>query len=238
MKRVLLTALLGMGLSILPVYGAICSQTTWLDEPVLAAEGESLQGDIHYLIEYIDTDEPMDDVEADCPEPPRRPTEEELLRTWWEYDHVNDPDLPDELEEVCYIYSEMFGVCPEFMTAICNKETGGTYKECIKDSSGSCWGPFQINIYAQADRIAAYGLTPEDMLTYDGGAIVAFSYVAELFDQYEDPAVVLMKYNGAKTALKEYQRTGELNYYTRYVLRLSQELEEKHQQMMDERTKG
>ena len=84
----------------------------------------------------------------------------------------------------------------------------------------------------------AFGLHPEDMLTADGGMIVAASYVAELFDKYEDPAVVLMKYNGASTALKEYRKTGELNYYTEYVLRLSQELEEKHKALDEERTKG
>lgn len=238
MKKALLAVLLGIGLSILPTYGAICSQTTWLDEPVLAAEGESLQGDIHYLIEYIDTDEPMDDVEADCPEPPHRPTEEETLRTWWEIDHVNDPDIPDELEEACYIYGAMFNISPEFGLGIGNVETGGTYQEDVIDSTGKCWGTFQINIDAQAERIAAYGLTPEDMLTYDGGALVAFSYLAELFDKYEDPAIVLMKYNGASTALKEYRQTGKLNHYTNYVLNFSRDLEEKHHQMEEERAKG
>ena len=99
-------------------------------------------------------------------------------------------------------------------------------------------GTQQINIVAQAERLAAYGLTPEDMLTYEGGALIAFSYIAELFDKYEDPAVVLMKYNGASTALKKYKQTGELNYYTRWVLNKSQELEEKHRALDEERTKG
>lgn len=77
--------------------------------------------------------------------------------------------------------------------------------------------------------MADYGLTEEDMLSADGGMIVAASLVAELFETYQDPAIVLMKYNGAKTALAKYRKTGELNYYTRYVLDLAAKLQEKHQ---------
>ena len=223
MKKALLYGLMGIGLAILPCYGAICSQTDWLTEPVLAADN---------IMEPIPFVEPMDDVEADCPEP-HRPTEEELLQAWWEFDRPNDPDIPDELEEAVYIYSDMFNICPEFMEAIFDKETGGTFKEDVKDKSGKCWGVAQINIKAQAKRIKDYGLTPEDMLTYDGAVLVATSYVAELFDEYEDPAIVLMKYNGATTALQNYTKTGKLNYYTRYILKRSQELEEKHRGMTE-----
>ena len=158
MKKALLYGLMGIGLSILPAFGAICSQTDWLTEPVIAADYEG-------RCELMTPLEDETDTETYTEESPRRPTEEELMLTWWEFDHANDPDLPDGLEEAAYIYGEMFCICPEFLEAICDKETGGTYKENIKDSSGSCWGPMQISVRAQRDRIASYGLTNEDMLT-------------------------------------------------------------------------
>lgn len=237
MRKVLLYGLLGAGLAILPCYGAILSQTDWLKEPTVIAadyEEEYCEGCCE---EEITVEAPAD-PEEDAPGQQVHTRDEEMVANWWEFEYVNDPDLPDELEEACYIYGEVFSICPEFLEAVSGKETGETYKEDLKDKSGKCWGPFQINVTAQKERIDAYGLTPEDMLTYDGGALIAASYIAELFDKYEDPAVVLMKYNGASTALKKYKKTGELNYYTRWVLNKSMELEEKHKALDEERTKG
>lgn len=235
MKRAILYGMLGIGLAILPCYGAITSQTDWLKEPVVMAaeykeeEIKAAEGATNYMTE---------DPEEDAPRQQAHTRREEVTQKWWEIKYVNDPDIPDELEEACYIYSDMFNVSAEFMEAISARETAETYAEDIKGDHDRSFGAFQINIKAQCERIADYGLTPEDMLTYDGGAIVAFSYVAELFERYEDPAVVLMKYNGASTALKKYRQTGELNAYTRWVLDKAMELEEKHGLLDEERTKG
>lgn len=220
MKKVFLNGLLGAVLAILPCYGAILSQTDWLDVPeVIAADYE--------WEEIPETETPWNADSVNEWLKIREETKDE--RSWWEEKYVNDPDIPDDIEEAAYIYGEMFNICPEFLEAICDKETGGTYRCDLKDRSGTCWGCMQINIKAQQERMADYGLTEEDMLSADGGMIVAASLVAELFETYQDPAIVLMKYNGAKTALAKYRKTGELNYYTRYVLDLAAKLQEKHQ---------
>jgi hypothetical protein len=226
MRKGTVTALLmGVSMSILPCYGAISSQTDWLDVPeVIAAD---------YEWQVIPSAWDTESIAAWLKE--RKTSEhthdDDVLRNWWEADYTNDPLIPDEIEEAAIIYGEMFNICPEFLEAICDKETGGTYRCDLIDSTGLCYGPMQINIKAQSERIADYGLTEDDMLTADGGMIVAASYIAELFEKYEDPAEVLMRYNGASTALREYHRSGKLNYYTRHVLEKAQELQEKHNRL-------
>lgn len=156
--------------------------------------------------------------------------EDELENEWWWTgdERENDPTIPDDIEEAAYIYGRMFDLSPELLEAICYEETGGTYREDLIDKTGLCYGPMQIQIKAQEDRIAAYGLEAEDMLTADGAMLVAASYLAELRETYEDMVVVLMKYNGASTALKKYRETGELNAYTRHVLNRMKKLLEQH----------
>lgn len=218
MKRgTALAVVLGLAVGSAAGVGEIYSQTDWLDDPIIAeaAEWEPIP----------ESDLPM--VEEIGADPVRT---HDVVTQWWEVsgEYRNDPDIPDEIEEAALIYGEMFNICPEFLMAICNRETGGTYRTDVKDETGMCWGCMQINIKAQAPRIKAYGLTKEDMLTADGAMIVAASYLAELFEEYGDPGVVLMKYNGATAALKKYMKSGQLNGYTAYVLKLSEELERRH----------
>lgn len=229
MKKGTIPALLmGMSLSVLPCLCAVESQTDWLNVPEVYA--------CDYKWEKIDTEglpapwdaETMSAWLEDHGTIPGRTHDEDVIKTWWELAYGNDPDIPDDIEEAAYIYGGMFNICPELLMAICDKETGGTYRCDLADKSGTCVGPMQINLVAQRERIADYGLISDDMYTADGAMIVAASYIAELFETYEDPAVVLMKYNGAVTDLKEYRKSGKINYYTDYVLALAAELEEKH----------
>lgn len=137
-----------------------------------------------------------------------------------------DPDIPYEVQECAQLYGDMYGICPEFLEAVAFKESS-----YIPDvSNGSCVGLMQINLNCQEqlDRMAMFGLSEEDMYDIDASMIVAAHYLKELFEEYEDPAEVLMRYNGDRTGLKRYQKTGEISDYAREILQLSEELERKH----------
>ena len=86
----------------------------------------------------------------------------------------------------------------------------------------------QINLSAQGDRIAAYGLEAEDMLEPDACILVAASYLRDLFDEYEDCGTVLCIYNGNTTGLREYRATGKLPEYAAEVLERSADFEIRH----------
>lgn len=235
-----LSIVIGLALGSAAGIGAVSSQTTWLDEPAIeevSLEWESIPIEItgeHDADPILIEDEIEvipEEILGTEPEPMIVHTRTNDVAThWWEIpgEYENDPLIPDDIEEAALIYGGMFDICPEFLMAVCDRETGGTYRTDLIDETGTCFGCMQINIRAQRERIAAYGLTADDMLTADGGMIVAASYISELFAEYEDPAVVLMHYNGATIALRKYQKTGELNSYTRHVLNLAYEMEERH----------
>jgi len=214
-RGTIIAIILGVALGNAAGLGAISSQTTWMDEPVIvdAPEWEPIP----------EEEEPE---ETGCDPIRTHEVETDVIKAIWGY--PNDPDIPDDVEEACNIYGEMYDICPEFLMAIANKETGGTYRADVKSRDGRCWGVMQINPAIHRARIAEYGLSKDDMLTADCCIMVSAAYLRQLFDEYSDPAVVLMKYNGATTALQTYWKTGKMNYYTRYILDKSRELEEKH----------
>ena len=53
--------------------------------------------------------------------------------------------------------------------------------------------------------------------------IVACDYLEELFEEYEEPSIVLMAYNGDSR-----WQQGEISYYAEHILEMAAELEEKH----------
>ena len=240
-----LAVVVGVALGGAAGFGEVSTQTNWLKEPIIAsaAEWEPISGGETEIKEESTDSENANTmnkgasitvgdggVTIETPEQIVITHDIDVIKNWWEVpgEMVNDPDIPDDIEEAAYIYGTMFNICPEFLEGVSNRETGGTYRCDLIDGTGTCYGCMQINVKAQAERIAAYGLTTADMLTADGAMLVAASYLSELFDQYIDPAVVLMKYNGAASALREYKHTGKLNGYTAYVLRTSAELERRH----------
>lgn len=136
---------------------------------------------------------------------------------------VLDEDIPDAVEEAAALYGEMYGICPEFLEAIAFYES--SYR--VDAENGSCIGLMQINIDAQYERMDALGVSYEDLYTADGSMYVAADYLQELFIEYGDAGIVLMKYNGDSRAT-EAMVTGELSDYAENVLELSEKLERKH----------
>lgn len=76
--------------------------------------------------------------------------------------------------------------------------------------------------------MALYGYTDADMWNDAPSMHVAADYIEDLFKEYEDPAEVLMRYNGDRTGLKKYKKSGQISEYADKILTLSEELEVKH----------
>lgn len=137
-----------------------------------------------------------------------------------------DDEIPYDVQESAQIYGNMYDICPEFLEAIAFVES--SYIPTVEN--GSCVGLMQINLDCreQLERMEKFGLHEEDMYDIDASMIVAADYLSELFEDYEDPAEVLIRYNGDRTGLKRYRKTGEISEYATKVLDLSEELERKH----------
>lgn len=139
-----------------------------------------------------------------------------------------DPDIPEDVQIAARNYGDIYGICPEFLMAIAFYES--SYRpEAV---NGSCKGLMQINIDAQYERMDEMGVAEEDLYDPYTSMAVAADYLAELFGRYEDPAVVLMIYNGDRRVWELTER-GEMSVYARNVLTLSAELEEKHGKVGD-----
>lgn len=138
-----------------------------------------------------------------------------------------DEEIPYEVQECAQIYGAMYDICPEFLEAIAFYES--RYIPTVEN--GSCVGLMQVNVDCpeHLEAMASFGLTLQDMYEVDASMMVAAHYLHSLFEIYEDPAEVLMRYNGDATGLKKFHKTGEVSKYAQKILNLSEELEIKHQ---------
>lgn len=152
---------------------------------------------------------------------------EEEDRINMKIDHIEyDEDIPMDVQESAQFYGDMYGICPELLEAIAFAES--SYIPTAEN--GSCVGLMQINLDCEDQilRMESFGLSGEDMVEVDASMVVAASYLRELFEDYEDPAEVLIRYNGDRTGLRRYRESGEISAYAMKVLELSEKLERKH----------
>ena len=91
--------------------------------------------------------------------------------------------------------------------------------------NGDCMGLMQISERWHRERMERLGVT--DLFDPYDNILVGVDYMAELFERYEDPGMVLMIYNGDSRA-KNLQATGNLSEYADWILTRSAELERQH----------
>ena len=211
MKRVINSLFMGVLMSMLPAWGAIGSQS----------ESHFLQDRPEpeiYEVKVIRMTFPDEESTAEPEAPPEGETSEAVL-----YD---DPDIPDDVEMLALTYGAEFNICPEFLEAIAFYES--TYGTNIEN--GSCIGLMQVNLSCeeQQERMALCGYTDADMYKNGPSMHVAADYLEDLFKEYEDPAEVLMRYNGDRSGLKKYKKSGKISDYSNKILTLAEELEVKH----------
>jgi len=148
-----------------------------------------------------------------------------LLLMYLAVDDVQAAEVPEDIVAACEKYGEEYGICPEFLEAIAFQES--SFNPQAVDKSGTCHGLMQISYSAHGKRMEELGV--ENIYDIDGNIHVAADYLRELFEQCENPAVVLARYNGqseAKIYSAEYD--GYISTYADNILRMSAELERAH----------
>lgn len=127
----------------------------------------------------------------------------------------------DELES-WYAYidvvCEQKDICPEFVQALIEQESN--WKPDARN--GDCVGLMQISEKWHQDRMERLGVT--DLTDPYDNILTGVDCLYELFRRYEDPAMVLMIYNGDSRAWN-YWETGEMSEYARKILERAEKLE-------------
>ena len=150
--------------------------------------------------------------------------EEIAYATEMEKINLYDPDIPVDIQDAAWKYGEQYNICPEFLIAVAKRESEFN-PEAV---NGSCVGLMQVSLRWHTDRMERCHVTEEEMRTVDGSMHVAADYLAELFEEYEDAALVLMIYNGDSDASSFAQGDCDMSDYASDILTYSRELEEKH----------
>lgn len=150
--------------------------------------------------------------------------EEIAYATEMEKINLYDPDIPEDIQDAAWKYGEEYNICPEFLIAVAKRESEFN-PEAV---NGSCVGLMQVSLRWHTDRMERCQVTEEEMWTVDGSMHVAADYLAELFEEYEDAALVLMIYNGDSRAELFAQGGCSMSSYASDILTYSKELEEKH----------
>lgn len=126
-----------------------------------------------------------------------------------------------QIEEWAIEIGERYNICPEFIQAVIERES--RYDANAKN--GSCTGLMQVSDQWHTGRMKRLGVSS----LYDpyGNILVGTDYLAELFEEYGDAALVLMVYHGESDAIKKYNQ-GEISAYADWILTRSTELERLH----------
>ena len=141
-------------------------------------------------------------------------------------------EIPVEIIEITEIIGQKYDICPELLQAIIWQES-----RCIASvQNSSCSGLMQINVANNfnkdhikkmaTDKNMAYSEAIfDDEINIEAGA----QLLKYLFDNFgDDPAEILMRYNGDSTNLKRYKNGGEMSQYAKDTLEISELLERAH----------
>ena len=135
-----------------------------------------------------------------------------------------DDEIPKEIISYCEDVASLYNICPEILESIAFTESRFNPEVKNKD----CWGLMQINVKIHKERISSLGYKKEDMLNPYKNLIVAADILTELYEEYEDNALVLMYYAGQYKAIKKYKRNGFITEYVKEVLTRSEKYERLH----------
>ena len=137
--------------------------------------------------------------------------------------NIKETYLSQEIQDICVEIGHMYNICPEFIMAIIEAESSGNQYAV----NGGCKGLMQIYEKYHKDRMERLGVT--DIFDIRGNILVGVDYLSELFNKYEDPAMVLMVYNGDSSAWIYWNSDGAISKYANKILNRSSDLELLHE---------
>lgn len=128
--------------------------------------------------------------------------------------------IPEEIYQNANIIGNEFNICPELLMALAERES------CFQADAenGACKGLMQVNAKTHSQRFEDAGWNSSDWSDSYKNMYVAASYLADLFDKYEDVGIVLGVYHGESNAVEK-GKSGNLSSYTIKILKRSEELE-------------
>lgn len=133
-------------------------------------------------------------------------------------ENINPTNISLEAQVSCYEYGEMYDICPELLMAMIESESSGNPNA----ENGDCKGLMQISERWHTGRMAEIGA--DDIWSETDNIHIGANYLHELFNRYEDVALVLMVYNGEPDAVEKAEK-GYISDYARKILDRSAELE-------------
>lgn len=133
-------------------------------------------------------------------------------------ENINPTNISLEAQVSCYEYGEMYDICPELLMAMIESESSGNPNA----ENGDCKGLMQISERWHTGRMAEIGA--DDIWSETDNIHIGANYLYELFNRYEDVALVLMVYNGEPDAVEKAEK-GYISDYARKILDRSAELE-------------
>lgn len=139
----------------------------------------------------------------------------------------NETYISDTAYEACVDYGEQYNICPELLMAIIEAESRGQPDV----ENGGCKGLMQISVKWHSGRMEKLGV--EDIFDERSNILVGADFLSELFEKYQDAAIVLMVYHGERNAVQKAEN-GEISSYAEGILERSAELEEIHEKKMEE----
>ena len=133
-------------------------------------------------------------------------------------EEIEPTHISVEAQVSCYEYGEMYDICPELLMAMIEAESSGNPKA----ENGDCKGLMQISERWHTGRMEEIGA--DDIWSETDNMHIGANYLHELFNRYEDVALVLMVYNGESDAAEKAEN-GYISDYARKILDRSAELE-------------
>lgn len=132
--------------------------------------------------------------------------------------------IPEEYQGYCREAGEKYGICPELLMAMIERESSGD--AWARNSAGDT-GLLQVNPRWHGERMERLGVT--DLHDPWGNILVAADYLAELFGRDGDPYLVLMEYNMGRGTAVRLWRQGKYSEYAVSVSQRAWELERLHE---------
>lgn len=129
-------------------------------------------------------------------------------------------EVPECIRNFCEYAGEEYNICPELLEAIAYYESRFTPTA----KNGDHYGMMQVNVEIHKERLEQHCWTKEDMYKPYRNLVIAAEYLSELYEEYEDNAIVLAMYSGNTKAVK----SGKLCRYAKKVLKKSYEYETLH----------